>query len=157
MTHHLPQTLARDGHTDIETIRLAPTDDWRVGTPTRPRLWELLGRPRPTPFAQGHYRWRDVNERFDPHNANALRGLAWLLSFLPARADTAAALAALVDVSLVHVQGTGPRNPKVANAGVTALSRIGDHAARTELRALADRVAFKSTLTQIHNASATPS
>ncbi len=119
--------------------------------------WDLLGRPRTVPFAQDHYRWRDVNERFDPHNANALRGLAWLLSFLPARADTAAALAALVDVSLVHVEGTGSRNPKVANAGVTALSRVGDDAARTELRALAGRVAFKATLTHIDNALAIPS
>jgi len=114
--------------------------------------FELLGRPRTVPFTDGHYRWRDVNERFDPHNADALRGLAWLSSFLPASAYTTAALAALVDVSLVHVEGTGPRNPKVANAGVTALSRIGDRAARAELRALADRVAFKGTLTQIDNA-----
>ncbi|WP_331772858.1 hypothetical protein OG948_56360 (plasmid) [Embleya sp. NBC_00888] len=109
------------------------------------------------PFAEGHYRWRDVNERFDPHNANALRGLAWLLSFLPASADTSATLAALVDVSPVHVEGTGPRNPRVANAGVTALFRVGDDAARAELRALADRIAFKGTLTQIDNAPAASS
>lgn len=92
-----------------------------------------------------------------PHNANALRGLARLLSFLPASADTSATLAALVDVSLVHVEVAGPRNPKVANAGVTALSRVGDDAARAELRALADRIAFKGTLTQIANAPAASS
>ena len=68
----------------------------------------------------------------DPNNAEGLRGLAWLLSFLPPHPDIARALGTLVETSLRRIAGHGPRDPKVANAGVLALSRIDGEAALAE-------------------------
>ncbi|MEV0176731.1 DUF4132 domain-containing protein [Streptomyces sp. NPDC050803] len=107
-------------------------------------LW-LVGRPRTHPLLHpGH--GVDPNAVFDPFNADALRGLAWLLSFLPPHPDTARALGALVGASLRKVPGLGPVNPKVANAGVNALARIDGEAALAELARLATRVTYKGTL-----------
>jgi hypothetical protein len=105
----------------------------------------LVGRPRTFPLTGWDY-GPDVNGAYDPYNADALRGLAWLLSLLPPHPDTARALGALVETSLKKVAGLGPRNPKVANAGVTALARIDSEAALAELARLATRVTFKGTL-----------
>ncbi|MGP4044954.1 DUF4132 domain-containing protein [Streptomyces sp. 2A115] len=104
----------------------------------------LVGRDRTFPLEQGEYE-PDVNHAYDPYNANALRGLTWLLSLLPAHPDTARALGALVETSLKKVSGLGPRNPKVANAGVVALSRVESGAALAELARLATRVTYKNT------------
>ncbi|MDH6139905.1 hypothetical protein P3T35_001905 [Kitasatospora sp. GP30] len=87
----------------------------------------------------------DINNAYDPCNANTLRGLSWLLALLPPHPDTARALGALVETSLKKVAGLGPRNPKVANAGVTALSRIDGGPALAELARLAARVTYKGT------------
>ncbi|WP_449351802.1 DUF4132 domain-containing protein [Streptomyces shaanxiensis] len=105
----------------------------------------LAGRPRTFELERGPYE-PDVNSAYDPYNANALRGLAWLLSLLPPHPDTARALGALVETSLKKVAGLGPRNPKVANAGVNALARIDSEAALAELARLATRVTYKNTL-----------
>ncbi|MCX5361260.1 DUF4132 domain-containing protein [Streptomyces sp. NBC_00124] len=105
----------------------------------------LVGRPRTFPLTGWDY-GPDVNAAYDPYNADALRGVAWLLSLLPPHPDTARALGALVETSLRKVAGLGPRNPKVANAGVTALARIDSEAALAELARLATRVTFKGTL-----------
>ncbi|MEU0406986.1 DUF4132 domain-containing protein [Streptomyces griseorubiginosus] len=105
----------------------------------------LAGRPRTFELERGRYE-PDVNSAYDPYNANALRGLAWLLSLLPPHPDTARALGALVETSLKKVAGLGPRNPKVANAGVNALARIDSEAALAELARLATRVTYKNTL-----------
>ncbi|MFC8361779.1 DUF4132 domain-containing protein [Streptomyces griseorubiginosus] len=105
----------------------------------------LVGRPRTLELERGTYE-PDVNGAYDPYNANALRGLAWLLSLLPPHPDTARALGALVETSLKKVAGLGPRNPKVANAGVNALARIDSEAALAELARLATRVTYKNTL-----------
>ncbi|MFC8428826.1 DUF4132 domain-containing protein [Streptomyces sp. NPDC057253] len=105
----------------------------------------LAGRPRTFELERGPYE-PDVNSAYDPYNANALRGLAWLVSLLPAHPDTARALGALVETSLKKVAGLGPRNPKVANAGVNALARIDSEAALAELARLATRVTYKNTL-----------
>jgi hypothetical protein len=105
----------------------------------------LVGRPRTFPLEGPDY-GPDVNGAYDPYNADALRGLTWLLSLLPPHPDTARALGALVETSLKKVAGLGPRNPKVANAGVTALARIDSEAALAELARLATRVTFKGTL-----------
>ncbi|MET8244856.1 DUF4132 domain-containing protein [Streptomyces sp. NPDC005202] len=94
----------------------------------------------------------DVNSTYDPYNANALRGLAWLLSLLPPHPDTVRALGALVGTSLKKVAGLGPRNPKVANAGVVALSRMEGEPALAELARLATRVTYKSTAKLIDTA-----
>ncbi|MEU0436822.1 DUF4132 domain-containing protein [Streptomyces sp. NPDC006290] len=104
----------------------------------------LVGRPRTHPLEPRSYE-ADINSAYDPYNANALRGLAWLVSVLPPHPDTARALGALVETSLKKVSGLGPRNPKVANAGVIALSRIDGEAALAELARLATRVTYKAT------------
>ncbi|GAA5014636.1 hypothetical protein GCM10025734_62340 [Kitasatospora paranensis] len=88
----------------------------------------------------------DINNAYDPYNANALRGLTWVLALLPSHPDTARALGALVETSLRKVAGLGPRNPKVANAGVNALARIDGESALAELARLATRVTYKGTL-----------
>lgn len=104
-----------------------------------------VGRPRTLPLERGEFE-PDVNNLYDTYNANALRGLAWLLALLPPHPDTARALGALVETSLRKVAGTGPRNPKVANAAVLALSRGEGEAALAELARLASRVTYKGTL-----------
>lgn len=104
----------------------------------------LVGRPRTLELARAQYE-ADINNAFDPYNANALRGLAWLLSLLPAHPASARALGTLVDTSLKKVAGLGPRNPKVANAGVLALARLDGESALAELARLATRVTYKNT------------
>ncbi|WP_405806588.1 MULTISPECIES: DUF4132 domain-containing protein [unclassified Streptomyces] len=93
--------------------------------------------------------WVDYNSMDDPFNADALRGVAWLTALLPAGQDTARALGALVESSLSKVGGSGPRNPKVANAGVTGLARAEGEAALAELARLSTRVTYKGTLKQV--------
>ncbi len=111
----------------------------------RARSWlALVGRPRTLPLERQTYE-PDVNNVFDPYNTNALRGLAWLLSLLPPDPDTVRVLGALVETSLKKVAGIGPRNPKVANAGVVALSRIDSEPALAELARLTTRVTYKPT------------
>ncbi|MCX4971942.1 DUF4132 domain-containing protein [Streptomyces sp. NBC_00620] len=104
----------------------------------------LVGRPRTFPLERQTYE-PDINSAYDPYNADALRGLAWLLSLLPPHPDTARALGVLVETSLRKVAGLGPRNPKVANAGVIALARIDSESALAELARLATRVTYKNT------------
>ncbi|MFF9114445.1 DUF4132 domain-containing protein [Streptomyces massasporeus] len=104
----------------------------------------LVGRPRSLPLERQEWE-PDINNAYDPYNATALRGLAWLLSLLPPHTGTARALGALVETSLKKVAGLGPRNPKVANAGVIALARIDSEAALAELARLATRVTYKNT------------
>ncbi|MEU6312948.1 DUF4132 domain-containing protein [Streptomyces sp. NPDC047014] len=104
----------------------------------------LVGRPRTHALHRETYE-ADVNAAFDPYNANALRGLLWLLPLLPPRPGTARALGALVETSLRKAAGLGPRSPKVANAAVGALARTEGEAALAELARLATRVTYKGT------------
>ncbi|MFF4385997.1 DUF4132 domain-containing protein [Streptomyces sp. NPDC001552] len=104
----------------------------------------LVGRPRTIELERGPYE-PDVNNAFDPFNANALRGLAWLLSFLPSHPDTVRALGALAQSALRKVAGMGPRNPKVANAAVNSLARMEGDAALAELARLGTRVTYRGT------------
>ncbi|WP_369036787.1 DUF4132 domain-containing protein [Streptomyces adonidis] len=108
------------------------------------RWLTLVGRPRTFPLECGPHD-PDINSALDPYNANALRGLAWLLSLLPPRPDTARALGALVETSLKRIAGLGARNPKVANAGVVALSRIDGDEALAQLARLSTRMTHKNT------------
>ncbi|WP_406254638.1 DUF4132 domain-containing protein [Streptomyces chartreusis] len=105
----------------------------------------LAGRPRTALLLEPRY-GPSPNATFDPYNADALRGLAWLLSLLPAHPETARTLGTLVGTALRKVAGLGPVNPKVANAAVIALGRIDDEPALAELARLAARVTFKGTL-----------
>jgi hypothetical protein len=118
-----------------------------VGSRLLPWL-RLVGRPRTRPIVAYH----SVVETFDAYNANALRGLTWLLSFLPPHPETARTLATLVETSLRKVPGVGPVNPKVANAGVNALARLDGEAALAELARLATRVTYKGTLKLLNTA-----
>ncbi|WP_055713304.1 DUF4132 domain-containing protein [Streptomyces torulosus] len=111
----------------------------------------LVGRPRTIELERQTYE-PDVNNAFDAYNANALRGLAWLLSLLPPRPEAARALGALVETSLRKTAGIGPRSPKVANAGVIALSRVDSESALAELARLATRVTYKNTAKLIDTA-----
>ncbi|MER7823888.1 DUF4132 domain-containing protein [Streptomyces sp. NPDC096097] len=104
----------------------------------------LVGRPRTIELVRGDYE-PDVNNAFDPFNADALRGLAWLLSFLPPHPGTVRALGALTENALRKVAGMGPRNPKVANAAVNSLARMEGDAALAELARLGTRVTYKGT------------
>ncbi|MFJ2598868.1 DUF4132 domain-containing protein [Streptomyces erythrochromogenes] len=107
----------------------------------------LVGSPRTLELTDPLY-----EKQLDPHNANALRGLAWFLPLLPAHPDTPRALGVLVETCLRKVPGHGPLNPKVANAGVTSLARSEGEAALAELARLASRVTFKGTLKIIETA-----
>ncbi|MFI1045688.1 hypothetical protein ACH4U3_07660 [Streptomyces griseoruber] len=122
---------------------LAPLDPGLVRATVLDWL-ALVGRPR-TLLLRRHPHEPDIDATYDPHNATALRGLAWLLSLLPAHPDTARALGRLAETSLVPVPGHGPRGPKVANAAVLALSRLPGDPGRTELDRLAARVTYRST------------
>ncbi|WP_406731161.1 DUF4132 domain-containing protein [Streptomyces sp. NBC_01794] len=109
---------------------------------------QLVGRPRTIQLYANRHR-ADHNSLYDPFNADALRGVAWLTALLPAGQDTARVLGALVETSLRKVPQVGPRNPKVANAGVTGLSRTDGDAALAELARLSTRVTYKGTLNQL--------
>ncbi|WP_432571497.1 DUF4132 domain-containing protein [Kineococcus sp. SYSU DK005] len=126
----------------------------QVGDGLRPAVvsWlALVGRPRTAPLERRQWGY-DANEAFDPHNANALRGLVWTLSLLPGDAATARALGALVETSLRKVPGLGPRSPKTANAGVYALSRLEGEDALGQLARLAARVTHRTTSKEVHAA-----
>ncbi|MFE5811445.1 DUF4132 domain-containing protein [Streptomyces sp. NPDC056491] len=104
----------------------------------------LVGRPRTLELDRAAHE-PDVNQAFDPYNANALRGLAQLLSFLPPHPGTVRALGALVESALRKAAGMGPRNPKVANAAVNSLARLEGEAALAELARLGTKVTYKGT------------
>ncbi|MGW0703352.1 DUF4132 domain-containing protein [Streptomyces sp. NPDC002867] len=123
-----------------------------IGTEAARRLvldWlDRTGSPRTHPLHVAP-RDHDHNALFDPYNTDALRGLAWLAALLPPSQDVARALGALVETALRKVRGVGPRAPKVANAGVTALSLADGDAALAELARLSTRVTYKGTLKQL--------
>jgi hypothetical protein len=103
--------------------------------------WEAAAEGEPTGYA-----------RFEAENATVLRGLVWLLALVPAHHETARALGDLVEIALRPVAGRGPRSPKVANAGVYALSRLNGDTGLGQLVRLASRITYRGTLKQIHAA-----
>lgn len=112
----------------------------------------LVGSPRTLVLDGPGYETADVNRLFDGYNADALRGLAWLLSLPPPRPETVRVLGAFVETSLVKLPGLGPRSPKLANAGVVALSRIDGEAALAELARLSIRITYRATLKLVDTA-----
>ncbi|WP_432930567.1 DUF4132 domain-containing protein [Microbispora sp. CA-135349] len=100
----------------------------------------LVGSPRTMPVV-----YLD-DAAFDPHNALGVRGMTWMLAFLPSRPESARLLGNLVETALRKVPGIGPRNPMVANAAVYALSRMEAEAALAQLARLSARVTYKGTL-----------
>ncbi|MFE0424403.1 DUF4132 domain-containing protein [Streptomyces sp. NPDC058953] len=109
----------------------------------------LVGRPRTIPLEGAE---PPGGPAVDPYNSDALRGLAWLLSLLPAHPDIPRALGALVDVTLKKVPGGGPGCPKAANAAVVALARTEGEDALAELAGLAARTTYKTTAKMIGTA-----
>ncbi|MFD7626425.1 DUF4132 domain-containing protein [Streptomyces sp. NPDC059851] len=104
----------------------------------------LVGAPRTLVLDEERY-GPDANALWDPYNANALRGLAWLLAVLPPHPDSVRALGRLAGAALRGLPGHGPLAPKVATACVTALSRMDGEEGLAELARLATRVTFKGT------------
>ncbi|WP_283136924.1 DUF4132 domain-containing protein [Rhizohabitans arisaemae] len=124
------------------------------GEPVRRAITDwlgLVGRPRTQPLDVGRH-GPDPNQMFDAYNTVVLRGLIWLVSFLPEHADTVRALGAVTETALRKVPGTGPRSPKIANTAVYALSRTEGEEALAQLARLASRVTFKGTLKEIDRA-----
>ncbi|MET9144898.1 hypothetical protein ACIGZH_23240 [Streptomyces sp. NPDC058319] len=121
---------------------------------TRAPDWlALAGRPRTLTLRQD-FRDAPVNELLDPFNADALRGLTWLLALTGPDERTATALGALADTALRRVPHHGPCHPRVAGSAVYALDRLGGPDARAELRRLAERTTYRTTLRQIEAALA---
>ncbi|MFC6023572.1 DUF4132 domain-containing protein [Plantactinospora solaniradicis] len=118
----------------------------------RLRSWLMLvGRPRTVRLNRTQWE-QDVNESFDQYNATPLRGLVWMATFVPEHPETPRVLGALVETSLRKVAGLGPRSPKIANAGVYALSRLPSEDALAQIARLAARVTFKGTLKELNAA-----
>ncbi|MFF0472368.1 DUF4132 domain-containing protein [Streptomyces sp. NPDC004284] len=115
---------------------------------TAARWLGLVGAPR-TIELYVHEGWADHNKTYDPCNADALKGLAWLVSLLPPDPAAVRALGRLVETSLRKVPGIGPHSPKVANAAVLALARTDHEAALGELARLSAKVTYKGTLKQL--------
>ncbi|MEU8300048.1 DUF4132 domain-containing protein [Micromonospora sp. NPDC048909] len=112
----------------------------------------LVGWPRTAPLRPAAFGY-DISQAYDPYNATALRGVLWLLAL--AGADDAGAtreLGRLVETSLRKVPGLGPRNPKVANAAVHALSRLDGEHALAQLARLTARITYKGTLKELNAA-----
>jgi Domain of unknown function (DUF4132) len=105
----------------------------------------LVGKPRTHVLISN-------NERFDPWNANIVRGLAWAVALVPATDDIARALTHLVETSLKKAPGVGPRSPKLATAGTVGLGRLNTNFAVGQLARLKARVTFKTTLKEIEKA-----
>ncbi len=116
------------------------------GFTSRASAWlALVGKPRTHVLISN-------NERFDPWNANIVRGLAWAVALVPATDDIARALTHLVETSLKKAPGLGPRSPKLATAGTVALGRLNTNFAVGQLARLKARVIFKTTLKEIEKA-----
>ncbi|MER7753789.1 DUF4132 domain-containing protein [Kitasatospora sp. NPDC097643] len=110
----------------------------------------LAGRPRTLDLvAEPH--GEGVNQ-LDPYNLEALRGLGFLLVLTPAHADSARALAGLVEAALRKAPGVGPRAPKVANAAVRALAALDGEDGLAQLARLTTRVTYKGTAKELDKA-----
>lgn len=113
----------------------------------------LVGLPRTSPVTEPENTlWPLPNERLDPFNADALRGLTWILALMPPGDDVALAMGVLADAALRPIPRHGLRSPKVANAAVNTLSRTKGPVAAAELRRLMGRVTHKRMLQTINNA-----
>ena len=69
----------------------------------------LVGRPRTIPLIG---RGRGAEKLFDSYNVAGMRGLAWMLGFAAADAESARTLAALAQAALLRLPGLGPRAPR---------------------------------------------
>jgi len=106
----------------------------------------LVGLPRTFSLIEtDNRRWAAVNDQLDPFNADVLRGLVLMLACTGPGEERAPALGSLVDICMQVVPRHGPRHPKVANAAVTTLGRLGGSAALAELHRLATQTSYGTT------------
>ncbi len=95
---------------------------------------------------------RGASDVIHEENANALRGMLWLVPLLPG-VDELARLATTVALSAYKkVPGVGPRAVKVGNAAVFALSALGSIEAVGQLAMLKVRVHFGTAQKEIEKA-----
>ncbi len=105
----------------------------------------LVGRPRTIPLLPG-FNGERFDGTVDPYNARAIRGLVWLLAYLPPHPRAAACLGAVTDACLRAAKRVGPGSPQAAQACVRVLSLMDDEAASAELARLAASVTHRGTL-----------
>lgn len=111
----------------------------------------LLSRPRTFPLDEDSHYKGNPNLMLDTFNVQSLKGLLWL-SPLAADAALARAVAGVVDSALKKIPGIGPREPKLANAAVYALSQMESEAALSALARLNTTVTYKGTLKETEKA-----
>ncbi|HUB50883.1 MAG TPA: DUF4132 domain-containing protein [Terracidiphilus sp.] len=85
-------------------------------------------------------------------NANALRGLLWLIPMLPGREELTRLVTAVALSAYKKVPGIGPRAVKVGNAAVYCLSQIVSPEAMGQLAILKVRVRFGTAQKEVEKA-----
>ncbi|GHA70984.1 MULTISPECIES: DUF6924 domain-containing protein [Streptomyces] len=104
----------------------------------------LVGRPRTIPLQPG-FNGEQFDGTVDPYNAPAIRGLVWLLTYLPPHPQAAVCLGSVTEVCLRTAKGVGPGSPETAQACIRMLSSMDDEAASAELARLAASVTHQGT------------
>ena len=151
LAHAATATSAKPSGRWEKTARERLADVGEPQAAERIRAWlTLVPRPRAYPL----HGWQ-ANDRGDTYNANAVRGLTWMLGLAGADADSARALAQLAVTMLRKLPGIGPRNPKIANAAVNGLALMPGEDALAQLGRLVTRITYKGTLTQLDKALTT--
>lgn len=152
LAHAASATAAKPSAKWQKTARELLAKAGAVEAAERIRGWlALVGKQRTRQFAPMEF-MQSLNELIDPFNADAVRGLAWMLALAPEHADSARTLAALAEMALRKLPGIGPRSPKVANAAVCGLSMMTGEDALGQLARLSTRITYKGTLTQVDRA-----
>jgi hypothetical protein len=85
-------------------------------------------------------------------NANALRGLLWLIPLLPGHEDLIRLVASVALSAYKKVPGVGPRAVKVGNAAVYCLSQMVSPGAMGQLAMLKVRVRFGTAQKEVEKA-----
>ncbi|MEM1068950.1 MAG: DUF4132 domain-containing protein, partial [Planctomycetota bacterium] len=95
---------------------------------------------------------RGAADTMDPENANALRGLLWLIPTLKSGNSLVRQITAVAISAYKKVPGVGPRAVKVGNAAVYALSQLAAEDAVGQLAMLKVRVKFGTAQKEIEKA-----
>ncbi|MFY1634743.1 DUF4132 domain-containing protein [Solwaraspora sp. WMMB335] len=118
---------------------------------------DLLASVDPTQAAAVFDRWLAAASRTPQQvpvaaNADALRGLLWLVELIGPTPQQIRQVGALVETMLRRLPDVGPACPKVANAAVGVLGRVDSEVALAQLARLSARVTYKGTLNEIDKA-----
>lgn len=149
-----PARWEKTGRALIEALspQAGATDGNRAEAGERIISWlALVGRPRTIPLQPG-FNGEQFDGTVDPYNAPAIRGLVWLLTYLPPRPQAAACLGTVAEVCLRAAKGVGPGSPETAQTCVRVLSSMDDEAASAELARLAALVTHRGTLKLLQRA-----